>query len=104
MARPANRFRIAANAAFARAGLAVMEQFKEEPGKVVALLLRWSELTRLMNDHRMQSYMRKSSDGSGAADLRVEAIEVAAELPFDEHMGFNAQEFFRRLRARLAHR
>src|SRR5918996_969672 len=65
------------NAAFARAGFAVMEQFKEDPGKGVTLLMRWSELMRLIADQRMQPYMRKASDGSGAVHLRQEAIEVA---------------------------
>jgi hypothetical protein len=90
-----------ADTAVARAGFAVMEQFKEEPGKALALLMRWSELTRLVYDKRMQPYMRKASDGSGGVDLRGEAIEVAAELPLNGHKGFNVQEFFKKLQARV---
>ena len=90
-----------ADPAVARAGYAVIEQFKEEPRKGVALLLRWSELTRLIDDRRMQPFIRKVSDGSGGVDLREEAIEVAAELPLDGHKGFNAREFFRKLKARV---
>jgi hypothetical protein len=49
----------------------------------------------------MQPYLRKASDGSGAVDLRPVAIEVAAELPLDGHKGFNAHEFFRKLKGRV---
>jgi hypothetical protein len=93
-------YRFADNA-FARGGFAVMEQFQQEPGKGIALLMRWSELTRLINDERMQPYMRNSSDGSGAVDLRPEVLEVAAELSLDGQMGFHAQTFFRALNARV---
>jgi hypothetical protein len=91
-----------ADSAVARAGLAVLEQFREEPGKGVALLMRWSALSRLINDARMQPYMRRACDGSGAVDVLQEAIEVAAELPLDEHGQFGANEFFRSLKARVA--
>jgi hypothetical protein len=97
----ATTYRFADNA-FARGGFAVLEQFEREPGKGVALLMRWSELTRLINDHRMQPYMRKASDGTGAVDLRQEVLEVAAELSLDAQMGFNAQTFFRILTARMS--
>jgi hypothetical protein len=90
-----------ADSAGARAGLAVMEQFNEEPGKGIALLMRWSELTRLINDTRMRPYMRRAPDGSGAVDLRPEAIEVAAELPLGEHGRFDAHDYFRKLKARV---
>jgi hypothetical protein len=93
-------YRFADNA-FARGGFAVMEQFQQEPGKGVALLMRWSELTRLINDERMQPYMRKAADGSGGVDLRPEVLEVAAELSLDGQMGFNPQIFFRTLKARV---
>jgi hypothetical protein len=89
------------NNALARGGFAVMQQFEQEPGKGVALLIRWSELTRLINDQRMQPYMRKAPDGSGAIDIRPEVLEVAAELSLDAHMGFNPQIFFRTLDARM---
>jgi hypothetical protein len=91
-----------ADSAFARAGFAVVEQFKEEPGKGVALLMRWSELMRLIADERMQPFMRKASDGSGAVHLRHEAVEVAAELPFDGEKRFNTHDFFRDLKARVS--
>lgn len=93
-------YRFADNA-FARGGLAVMQLYEQEPGKGVALMMRWSELTRLINDQRMQPYLRKASDGSGAVDLRPEVLEVAAELSLDGQMGFNARTFFRKLNARL---
>jgi hypothetical protein len=93
-------YRFADNA-LARGGFAVMQQFEQEPGKGVALLMRWSELTRLINDQRMQPYMRKLSDGSGAVDIRPEVLEVAAELSLDAQMGFNPQIFFRALNARV---
>jgi hypothetical protein len=88
--------------AFARGGFAVINQFDQEPGKGVALLMRWSELTRLIKDQRMQPYMRKASDGTGAVDLRQEVLEVAAELSLDPQMGFNPQTFFRTLKARVS--
>src|SRR5918999_2303116 len=53
-----------ADSAVARAGVAVLEQFKEEPAKGLALLMRWSALSRLINDARMQPYMRRACDGS----------------------------------------
>ena len=90
-----------ANPAVARGGFAVMQQFEQEPGKGVALLMRWSELTRLIHDQRMQSYMREAPDGSGAVDLRPEALEVAAELSLDGHNGFDAETFFQTLSARV---
>jgi hypothetical protein len=90
-----------ADSAVARAGLAVVEHFGQEAGKGVALLMRWSELSRLMKDERMQAYMRKAGDRSGAVGLRPEVLEVAAELSFDAQMGFNAQTFFRTLNARV---
>jgi hypothetical protein len=90
-----------ADTSVARASYAVMQQFQEQPGKGMALLMRWSELTRLVHDERMQPYMRPVSDGSGALDLREEAIEVAAELPLDGDKGFNAADFFRKLKARV---
>jgi hypothetical protein len=91
-----------ADTAVARGGFAVMEQFGQEPGKGLALLLRWSELSRLINDQRMQPYMRKAPDGSGGIDFRPEVLEVAAELSLDAQMGFNAQTFFRTLHARVS--
>jgi hypothetical protein len=91
-----------ADSAVARAGVAVLEQFKEEPAKGLALLMRWSALSRLINDARMQPYMRRACDGSGGVDVRPEAIEVAAELPLDEHGQFAANEFFRKLNGRVA--
>jgi hypothetical protein len=91
-----------ADRAVARAGLAVLEQFKEEPVKGIALLMRWSALSRLINDQRMQPYVRRAGDGSGGVDLRQEAIEVAAELPLDEQGQFAQHEFFRSLKARVA--
>ena len=97
----ATTYRFADNA-FARGGFAVMQQFEQDPGKGVALLMRWSELTRLINDQRMQPYMRKTRDGSGGVDLRPEVLEVAAELSLDAQMGFNAQTFFRTLDARVS--
>jgi hypothetical protein len=90
------------DSAAARAGFAVMEQFKEQPGKGDALLMRWVELTRLIDDQRMQPYLRNASDGSDAVYVRPEVIEIAAELPFDRDMGFNAQEFFGQLKVRVA--
>jgi hypothetical protein len=91
-----------ADTAVARGGFAVMEQFGQEPGKGLALLIRWSELARLINDQRMQPFMRKTPDGSGGMDLRPEVLELAAELSLDAQMGFNAQTFFRALNARVS--
>ena len=91
-----------ADTAVARGGFAVMELFGQEPGKGLALLMRWSELARLINDQRMQPYVRKAPDGSGGMDLRPEVLEVAAGLLLDAQMGFNAQTFFRTLNARVS--
>ena len=90
-----------ANPAVARGGFAVMQQFDQEPTKGVALLMRWSEIMRLIHDQRMQPYMREAPDGSGAVDLRPEVLEVAAELPLDGDQGFDAHTFFRTLHARV---
>jgi hypothetical protein len=93
-----------ANPAVARGGFAVMQEFDQEPGKGIALLMRWSELTRLIHDQRMQPYMREAPDGSGAVDLRPEVLEVAAELSFDVNRGFDEHSFFRTLDARVTAR
>ena len=90
-----------ANPAVARSGFAVMRQFDQEPTKGVALLMRWSELTRLIHDERMQPYMREAPDGSGAVELRPEVLDVAAELPLDGDRGFDARTFFRTLHVRV---
>jgi hypothetical protein len=90
-----------ANPAVARGGFAVMQQFEQEPDKGVALLLRWSELTRLIHDRRMQPFMREAPDGSGAVDLRPEVLEVAAELSLDGDKGFDEHTFFRTLCGRV---
>jgi hypothetical protein len=90
-----------ANQAVARGGFAVMQQFEQEPSKGVALLMRWSELTRLIQDPRMRPYMREASDGSGAVDLRPEVLEVAAELSLNGDKGFDEHTFFRTLDVRV---
>jgi hypothetical protein len=90
-----------ANPAVARGGFAVMQQFDQEPRKGVALLMRWSELTRLIHDQRMQPYMREAPDGSGAVDLQPEVLEVAAELSLDGDKGFDDHTFFQTLYARV---
>jgi hypothetical protein len=90
-----------ANHAAARGAFAVMQQFEHEPRKALALLMRWSELTRLVSDPRMQPYLRASSDGS-SVDLRPEVLDVAAELVLDGDKGFDTRTFFRTLDARVS--
>jgi hypothetical protein len=90
-----------ANDAAARGAFAVMQQFEHDPRKALALLMRWSELTRLISDHRMKPYLRASSDGS-SVDLRPEVLDVAAELVLDGDKGFDTRTFFRTLDARVS--
>jgi hypothetical protein len=90
-----------ANSAVARGGFAVMREFDQEPAKGIAVLMRWSELMRLIHDQRMRPYVREAPDGSGAIDLCPEVLEVAAELPLDGDRGFDAGTFFRSLHGRI---
>ncbi len=83
-----------------RGTLAVIEQFKDDRQKAMALMMRIHGLTDLLHDERMKPFIRDGAELE-ALEIRTEVFEVAATEPFDNVRGFKAHKFFRKVKAKI---
>lgn len=81
-----------------RAAFAIKDQFADQPGKFPVVMMRMFALHDLMQDQRMNNYIRPS-DEPDTIEICTEVFTVAAEMPLNAKRGFNKQKFFRRVAA-----
>jgi hypothetical protein len=79
-----------------RAMIAIRDQFPKE--KFQPIMMRVWALGELLDDQRMQEFIRPASDGDGD-EIHSSVYEIAGKMPLNGKGLFNRATFFRRVKA-----
>lgn len=79
----------------ARATLAVAAQF-DDCDKTAAIMMRITAMMQLIDDERMQPYVRNTGNAN-EMEVREEVLTVTAEEKISGRSGFNAARFFKKI-------
>lgn len=78
-----------------RAMIAIRDHFPK--GKMQPLMFRIMAMSEMLQLPEGQRYMRPASGGEGEFEISEAVFRVAAEMPLNSNLSFNAPTFFKRV-------